>query len=390
MPQDHGKDGNPQDGRSTMDILIVLLLRKRFIAYFVLSATLISVIVSFILPKWYRSSVTLLPPKNQAVLGGIGGLSALIKEVSPTAANKFGAQSSGYNYLAILDSRQAAEAMIRQFKLIEVYDISDGSVEEAIKEFHHNSSVEVGEEGGVVISIFDKDAGRAAQMANYMVQVLNEISIELGTKEARSNREFLQNRVADNKVELRSAEEQLKVFQETHGLVLLTDDVKATASAIGDLYARKVRAEVELSILLKTTGASHLEYKQLQLEKTELEKKLGQFPELGINSFRLYRNVIIQQKIMELLVPLYEQARIEEQKDIPVMLVLDNAVPAEKKSYPKRLLIIVSTLLSSLMIAIGIVLLVSRLEELRWKKTESWEKFVSALGRKKLERAARL
>ena len=72
-----------------------------------------------------------------------------------------------------------------------------------------------------------------------------------------------------------------------------------------------------------------------------MNKKVAKIPEAGLEAVRLYRDVAIQQKIVEFLVPMYEQARIDEQKDVPVILVLDKAVPPEKKARPKRFIIVV-------------------------------------------------
>jgi uncharacterized protein involved in exopolysaccharide biosynthesis len=41
---------------------------------------------------------------------------------------------------------------------------------------------------------------------------------------------------------------------------------------------------------------------------------------------------------MEFIVPLYEQAKIEEKKDYPILQVIDYAVPPAKKTYPPRIL----------------------------------------------------
>jgi len=49
--------------------------------------------------------------------------------------------------------------------------------------------------------------------------------------------------------------------------------------------------------------------------------------------------------------PLYEQAKIEEKKDYPVLQVIDYAVPPAKKSYPPRTIF-------SLVGAISVLLLV--------------------------------
>jgi len=361
-----------------MDYILVLLRWRRFVLYFVLSATILSVAGSFLLPKWYKSTTSLIPPKNQGLLG-ISGISALLREVVPGATNKLAGQQTAYNYLAIVNSRRAAEAMIQRFGLMEVYGIEDHSVEKAVEEFHDNFAVEVTEEGTVVLWTYDKDSLRAAEMANYMVQILNEISIELATGEAKSNRQFLERRVIENKAELKSVEDAFREFQETHGLVIIPDEARDLASSIGTVYARKLKVDIELSILKKTTGKENPSYKLLEREHFELAKKLSTFPQLGIESFRLYRDIVIQQKIMEFLVPLYEQARIEEQKDIPVILVLDKAVPAEKKSRPKRMLIVASTFLSSLILSIMIVFVLVRIRVFRTDGNERYQQLLSVL-----------
>jgi hypothetical protein len=40
--------------------------------------------------------------------------------------------------------------------------------------------------------------------------------------------------------------------------------------------------------------------------------------------------------MLEFIIPLYEQSRFEEQKNIPVLQIIDKGIPAEKKSYPPR------------------------------------------------------
>ncbi|MBK7866129.1 MAG: hypothetical protein IPJ75_03550 [Ignavibacteriales bacterium] len=41
--------------------------------------------------------------------------------------------------------------------------------------------------------------------------------------------------------------------------------------------------------------------------------------------------------MLEFLLPVYEQAKFDEQKDIPVILSIDKAVPSDKKVYPPRM-----------------------------------------------------
>jgi tyrosine-protein kinase Etk/Wzc len=352
---------------------------KKWILGFVLAVTILAGIVSFLLPKWYKSNALLLLPKNQG-LGAMGSLTTLLRDFSPTGvAGKLGGGSGQLNYLAILNSRRAGEALIRKFDLIRVYGVDDGSMEKALEEFARNFSVEIQEDGGIGLSIYDRDSLRAAEMTNAMVEVLNTIAIELGTGEARNTRLFLEKRVEENRAALTVAEDKLRAFQERRGMIVLSEDAKATAAAIGELFAKKIKLDIELSILMKTAGQENEAFRQLSLERNELERKLSTFPEIGLESFRLFRDVMVQQKIMEYLIPMYEQARFEEHRDVPVVSVLDKGVPAEKKARPKRMLIIAAAALSALILGLMAAMAALRLHMFRLENPEGYHRLMDAL-----------
>lgn len=349
-----------------MEYLLALLRWKKAIILFVCGVTVLATIVSFVLPVWYKSGVTLLPPRTQGLLSGLSPFSALLKDFAPTgAAARLGSGSGSVNYLAILKSRRAAEAMIQRFDLVRVYERDDHSIEKTMKELEENTNLEIADDGSIRYEVYDRDSVRAAAMANAMVEILNTIAVDLGTTEARSNRIFLERRLNEARKELADAEVRLKEFQEANGIVVLSEDAKASASAIGELYAKKVRADIELSILRKTTGEDNPMIAQLLLEKNEVERKLATFPALGMGSFRLFRDVLIQQKIQEFLVPMFEQARLEEHKDLPAVVVLDPAVPAERKALPKRVVIVSAAGLSALLVAVFGVFLLVRIDSFR-------------------------
>ena len=53
--------------------------------------------------------------------------------------------------------------------------------------------------------------------------------------------------------------------------------------------------------------------------------------------------------MLEFIIPLYEQAKFDEQKEIPILQVIDYGVPPEKKSYPSRVLFAVIITISSIL-----------------------------------------
>lgn len=362
----------------------LLLVWRRFIVRNVLIVTLIAVIISLVLPKWYRATTSILPPRDQGFSSLLGLNAATLKSLPlPGKLGGLASSMGTYNYLAILNSRTTSEAVIRKFGLIGVYDVPDTSMERAIEELESNVTFEIRDEEYLTITVLDRDPGRAAEMANYFVEILNSVSLDLATREARNNREFIGGRLDVARRELREAEDSLRAYQEKTGVVVAPDLSSSNLDAIADLYAMKARKEIELSILEKTVSEESEAVKRLRLELSELSRKLADVPETGMESFRLYRAVAIHQKILEYLVPLYEQARIEEQKDVPVILVLDRAVPAERKFKPKRAVMVATAAGLSLLVSILVVLGASYLRSVRNLHSSDYEEMLRKISEAK-------
>jgi tyrosine-protein kinase Etk/Wzc len=320
--------------------LTVFWTWRRFLIINVLAATLIALIISLILPKWYRATASLLPPKQPDLFGSLGTTGSMLRSLTGAARlGGFGQKPAAYNYFAVLHSRTAMEDVVSRFDLIHVYDVPDSSMEKAIKELESNTEFSEQIDENITIEVLDRDPARAAAMANYFVDVLNRLSIELGTREARTNREFIEKRLLQAQHDLASAEDSLKAYQETSG-VIITPEQASSVSMVAALYAMKAKKELEVAVAERSTTADNPMLQQLRTELDVMNRKLATMPQTGLQSFRLYRDVAIQQKIVEFLIPIHEQAKIDEQKDVPVLLVLDRAVVPEKKVRPQRLLIV--------------------------------------------------
>jgi uncharacterized protein involved in exopolysaccharide biosynthesis len=127
----------------------------------------------------------------------------------------------------------------------------------------------------------------------------------------------------------------------------------------------KAKKEIEIAILERTVSKDNPVLIQYKIEQNEIEKKVAGVPEAGISTLRLYREVMIQQKILEFVLPLLEQARVDEQKNIPVTLVLDRATVPEKKDRPKRSLIVGASALSALLLSILYIVVAEKLKHLK-------------------------
>lgn len=302
-------DQNPLETRrgpgelNLMDYFFVLWKWRRFIFINLIVAAVLISGVTLLISNRYKSTARLLPPKQRG--GSLpSSISQLAQNFLPLGTlGRLGASQDSYNYLAILQSYTSMEKLVRKFNLSEVYDIEPRtSMEKTIKTLVDYVDFKIEDEGTITISVWDTDPKRAADMANYLIEVLNEISLRLGTKEATDNRIFVEKRYVKVLADLKSTEDTLKKFQRKYGIYSLQEALS------GKFLSSFV--------------------------------PLDKVPELTMDYFRLYRDLEIQNKILEFALPLYEQAKVDEQKEIPAVLVLDNAVPAEKKDTPKRMLLV--------------------------------------------------
>ncbi|CUS99741.1 Capsule polysaccharide export protein KpsE/RkpR [Candidatus Kryptobacter tengchongensis] len=362
-------DGKPEEV-SLWDYFYVLYKWRKFIVVNVFILTLIAVVVALLLPVQYKATATVIAPRKTDIFGGLGMFSQSIREFAPFLRGLSGTQLPLFTYLAILNSRTAMEKVVNKFDLIKVYGIKDSSMEKAVKKLRGNTDFEIDENGVLVINVYDEDRRRAADMANYFVEVLNEINIKLNIEEAKNNRIVIERRYLQNLADLKAAEDTLKKFQQRYGIYYLPEQAKAAVEAAAELEAQIIAEEVKLGILQRQLGDDASEVRAVKIQIEEMKKRLNQMkegnerlknemtlfvpfknmPELGLQYLRLYREYEIQNKLLEFIVPLYEQAKIEEQKNIQVVHVLDYAVPPEKKARPFRTLIVLSVFASALVL----------------------------------------
>jgi len=343
-------------GSQFLDLLTVIRRHIKILIAGTLSALVIGLALAFTVTRYYQAITRVLPPKESAMLSGLGGISSLMKSL-PAGLNKIGGVDDAFNYMAILKSQTVMASVVEKFSLKSVYEIPDSSLEKAIKELRTNVEVDWTEENALEIRVWDKDRVRAAAIADYLVELLNERSIQLQTQEASNNRKFIEQRVIQNREDLRKAEEELKAYQETHGSLIISDVNSASLSPIAELYATRAVKEMELDVIAKTMGETNAQYRQKKVEFEVLNSRLQKFPEIGVRSVRLFREIAIQQKIMEMLVPLYEQAKVSEHKDVPVAYLLDKALASERPDRPKRASIVgIATILGFLLSLVFITL----------------------------------
>jgi uncharacterized protein involved in exopolysaccharide biosynthesis len=345
-------------------IHILIKWRKLVVTNFIIVAIL-SVIISLLLPKWYKSTSLIMPPSQSTFPGFTSTISEL-----PLSFMGLGLGPGSEEldlYIAILKSRTVAENVISKFELIDKYGVEN--MEEAVEAFSSNVFFEVQDEGTVSISVLDKDQESVHKIANYFVEELDRTNQRLATHQARNNRIFIERRVADTEKKLKEVENSMKEFQEIHTAINIETQTEEAIRAAAGIKVNIMMLDVKIGVLEKSVSKSHPELLKSKLELSELQKRYDlmrfggeeptekdifppftEIPELGIEYIRLLREVEIQNEILKFLLQEYEQAKIQEAKDTPTVQILDVAVRPEKKARPRRALICFSSTFAVLLL----------------------------------------
>lgn len=373
---------------SIIAFLSIVTKHRRFISRFVLFVTIGITLAALLAPKWYKSTASVFPAEKTDLFG-LEGISSLAKNFSPgKALSALGSNPEADRYLAILKSGTVIKEVIQKFDLVKVYDIGSYPMEKTTKELLGNTDFKIEPEGNLTISVYDKDPQRAADMANYFVEMLNKTNTELQVQNARGNREFIEERHKKNMVDLAAAEDSLRLFQKRFGIIAMPEQTEASIKVAAEITAQLALKEVQVGVLRRTQSRENPAVVAGQIEIEELRNKLAQMgrtganvgndmnvlvpfnkvPDLGMEYLRRYRDVEIQYKILQFVTPLYEQAKVEERRQTPSVIVLDKAGPAERKSKPKASLWGLIGLVGSLLVSILIVFVLEL--NTRLQKTE--------------------
>jgi len=385
-------------GKSFVDFLVVLVKYRVFLVVFVSVITIGATVTALLLPKWYKATVSVLPAEKNDLLSTLTGLSNLTKSFgSSRAARGLSALTGGPTeldkYIAILKSATITDDVIKKFDLRKEYNMEDDYYEDVVKKWQKNLELEIQEEGNLTITVYSKDRKKCAEIANYLVEKLNEINTQLSVTNAKANREFIEKRYLQNLEDINKLETQMKEFQQKYGVMAIPEQIEATVKSMADIYLEMYKKEIEYNVVKQNYGEDHPLTKLSKTNLTELRKKIDQInqgtdisqkdvkllipfktaPKLANEYLKIYRNLEIQYKILEFIQPLYEQAKVEEVRNTPSVLVLDKAGPPEKKAKPRIRIYFMIGFISSLILGLFIVFTREMFEKLKLNDPQTYE-----------------
>lgn len=381
-----------------IDTIHIFVRRRKFIAIFVFGVVLLTLLISLLVPNQYRAIATILPPspEQDAMMGlifarvpsGIAGITG--------AGGLLGGATASDLYANILKSRVIMDKVIEKYQLKKVFKTR--TIDDTYKALMNITNIIVTPEGIIRVAVIYKDKQLAADIANSYIEELDRFNKETAMTTGRKYRMFVEQRLKETQDSLKVAEEALRKFQEQHRTVALNIEIENAIATIAKLKSEIILREVQKGAVASASGFNNPYVTNIDQELRELKKQLAKIefgskdttrkefgagfsvpfahlPELSLEYARLLRDVKIQETVFELLTQQYEQAKIIEAKDTPTVQFLDRAVPPEKKSFPKRSILLLTVFFLSLLVALFLTFVLERIDILKKNKPDEYAKW---------------
>jgi uncharacterized protein involved in exopolysaccharide biosynthesis len=356
----NAKDTRPSDIQpdddevSLLDWLIVLAKHKRMVLGVPLVVAVAAAGISSLLPNVYTGTTRILPPQQSASVA-----SALLSQLGGTLGGITGAVGGalGRNpsdlYIGMLKSRTVADNLVARFDLEKVYD---QSLKSGVRRtLQGNTTIVAGRDGIIVIEVDDKYPKRAAELTNAYVDELVKLTKDLAVTEASQRRLFFERQLLQAKDNLTAAEVAARQGLQEGGLAQVDAQGRSMIAVTARLRAEISAKEVQLGGMRTFAAEGNPELQRTQQELESLRRELarveGSSPvaaagkgdakgNTGLDSLGRLRDVKYYEFLYELLAKQFELAKIDEAKDATIIQVLDKALEPDRKSKPKRTLIV--------------------------------------------------
>lgn len=311
------KPGSSPEGRdgdiSMFQLLTPLVRRWRLIAGLAFAGGFLAAVVLVLQRPVYTGTTTFTPEisPTSGFAGSLAGLAGLAGQLG-VASTTTSSVSPDF-FAKVLHSREILRPILEsefpdpaglRRPLLEVLEVSGDSPEQRLQkgaqQLEKQTEAIIDRRTGIVtLEVEMHSPELAAAVANRMIELLNQFNLERRQSQSREERRFSGDRLATAERELRAAEQ------------------------------------------------AHLAF--LQRNRTYSESPL-----LSFEDNRLSREVQLKQEVFLTLTKNYEEARISEVRDTPVLTVIDSAVPPVMRTRPRRMVgTVVAGILAGL---VGVVL----------------------------------
>ncbi|MDR2692689.1 MAG: hypothetical protein LBB74_00545 [Chitinispirillales bacterium] len=358
------------------DAFCAYLYRKRWLltVNFVIACAAGWVYTFSMLKKEYSATVTFLPPAGES------GVSALSLMNLSTAALSLGGGASAEQVEVVFQSNATKRKIIDEFNLVKYFELekSKNQFGLAAKRLKKYVILDADEKGGLgmtktvsySITCYYPSPDTAKMMADFTFAIVDSVIREISIDKAQRNRVFVERQIAFQNEKMDSLQTIFQVFQNTHKAYDVPEQAKLSLQAYADLKAAALMNELKIaSIKNEFTGQTH-EMTELKKNQRVYDAKLKEYeagespnviPSLDRSSklfpeyAKMLRDIEVQNQLILLLTKEFEQARLQEARDVSPLIIVDPPFVPEYKARPKRMTILMTVIFVENMLLLGVL-----------------------------------
>jgi len=346
-----------------LDLLTMLGEGKWTVLAVTFIATVIGVVMSLVATPIYTSTAVIMPPQ-QGGGGSAAGALAQLSQVPGLGAlgGLSGGKSSDQLYVALMRSQTIQDTLIKKHDLRKKW--GSRSIEDA--RLNLSTAVSIGNDkqsGLINVVAKDPDPDFAAELANSHVAELQKMLGRIATTEAQQRRMFYENQITRTQTNLAAAELRYRQAQESSGIQVTSMLAESALRTSSDLRAKIAALEIQLQASSAFVTANNPDAQRAASELAALRARLAQLEQGSGHAvvtprqqatMQAFREMKVQEAMLDGFVRQLEVAKIDEAKEgVPVQIV-DIAIPAEIRSFPRRTKIV--TAAGTLGLGVGLML----------------------------------
>jgi tyrosine-protein kinase Etk/Wzc len=383
-----------EDEISFIDLLVTLLRYKRFIITITCIAAVFAIIYSVVslilapeksyLPNQYRSSANMLV-NSQDSSGGLSSMlaSSGLSSLAGMAGVSVGGSSYGELAVAIASSNSITDVLIDEFGLVSRYKIKQSPKAESRNALLKRYSAAFDKKTGILnIGFEDRDPVLARDLVNRAVALLDARFTTIGSNRNLTKKDQLEAKLADVQAEMTRIEGEIKAFQQKYGVITVEAMATEHLTTVARVRAELMMKEMEIKTYGDVSRVQDPALNRLKAERDNLAKLLGELekgfseyekvmptskelPTLAIEFSHMQRDLLIQEKIFELLTQQYELTKLQIQGADPIIQVLELAEAPDKKSGPSRGMICIVATLAAFFLSVLAAFIIEAVKSVR-------------------------
>lgn len=312
--------------------------RKTLILVCLLVA-IVSLIASFLVTPKFKSTAIVYAPRTNSVAKILLNEESYNERLDMKA---YADDEETEQMMEILNSREIKDILIEKFDLYNHYGLGEGVSYRQTKMYKYlkgNIEVKRTQYGAIAVSVIDKDPQVAADMANEILVLLDSVKNRIDHERTIASYNLLRRQLEIVDAEVQRIDDSVQVLMQ-NGVF----DFKSQSERVMQQYATAVAQG-------NTAGMKRLE-DELKKMATWGPRSLTLYEEQAY--FREYQS-IVKIKMMN--------AIVDMDTEIPVKFVIERAIPSDKKTYPKKSLIVLLSTVSAFILAVLVLLTIDKIKE---------------------------